>query len=304
MHLEKLDLNLLVALDALMRKRSVTAAAAELNLTQSAVSSALKRVRLHYGDEILYFDGQRMVPTPFGTELEAIVPDMIASLRGLSRMRAVSDLGRIERKFSVIASDYVSVVYVSELTRRLAEVAPGVSLSVIPFTDQAVRQFGRGAIDFMVGPVFAGEQSFRADLLFEDQFKCVLSRDNPVAQTGLTREAFLNSPHIVTNFFLDDGKSHFERWLQDQDLQIRVAASLPSFVVLPHFIAGTRNIATIHQRLVPHFEQLPGLMFFDAPIPIPPLQEILYTKGQLTHDSVARLMRNLMLDVGRDLRAS
>ena len=302
MHLERLDLNLLVAIDALMRTKSVTAAAAELNLTQSAVSSALKRARLHYADEILYYDGQQMVPTAFGRELEATVPNVIASLRGLSRMRANSELASMKRQFSMVASDYVSVVYLSELMRRLTRVAPGVSFVVIPFTEDAVRQFQSGKIDFMIGPEFAPADQSQAVLLFEDDFQCVASRDNPDVQGGLTEEVFRSSPHVVTNFFMGDGKSHFERWLENEGLKVKIAAALPSFVLLPHFIANTRNIATIHQRLVPHFASKSDLAFLAPPLAIPALQEFLVTKKQLMHDTEARLMHNFMLEVGRELR--
>lgn len=304
MHLENLDLNLLVAIDAMIRNKSVTAAAAELNLTQSAVSSALNRARQHYADEILYYDGRHMVPTPFGRELEAIVPDMIASLRGLSRMRASTDLSSMERQFSVIASDYVSVVFLAGMTRKLAQVAPKVSLLVVPFTQDAMRQFNRHKLDFLIGPPFAMEKGLLAEPLFEDEFKCVLSRDNPIAEQGFTREAYFSSPHVVTNFFLNNGKSHFERWLDTEAPPVTVAAALPSFVVLPYFIAGTRNVATVHKRLLPYFDSKPDLVYLDPPLPIPRLQEQLVTKGQLTHDSEALLMRKFMLDYGKSMQGA
>ena len=148
MHLEKLDLNLIVALEALMRLRSVSAAADELNITQSAVSSALKRARAHFENEIFYYDGRQMVPTPFGAELETIVPDMIGQLRSLSRMRSHRKLSDINRQFSIIASDYVAAVFLSNISRRLASIAPGITLSIIPLTDEAINRYHRGLIDF------------------------------------------------------------------------------------------------------------------------------------------------------------
>ncbi len=305
MHLERLDLNLLVAIDALMRNKSVTAAARELNLTQSALSAALKRARQHYDDELLYFDGQQMVPTPFGRNLQDEVPDIIARLRGLARMRARSELANLHRRFSIIASDYVAVVYLSKLVRQLAEAAPGISIVVLPFTDNTVRRFHRGAIDFMIGPGFATDDLGQIDELhplFSDSFLCAVARDNPLLTDGLTQQAFRDAPHVTTNFYLENGNSHFERWLVDQGLNVRVVAALPSFAVLPHFIAGTRNIATIHKRLVPHFQSNPQLVFLKPPYPVPILQENLITKQQLTYDTEARLLRQFMLRIGQDMR--
>lgn len=299
MHLEKLDLNLLVALDALLRRRSVTAAAQELHITQSAMSSALKRARQHFEDELFHYDGQTMVPTSFGRTLEQRIPDMVTQLRALSRMRSKSDLASLNRNFTIIASDYVAAVYISALTKRLGQVAPHVSLSVVPYATEALRQFQRGVLDFLVGPDFALEASYTARPLFTDRFKCVLCASNPLSRTGFTAEAFFAAPLVVTNFFLEDGKSHFERWLARQARDVRVVASLPSFVVLPHYIAGTPNIATIHERLVPHFAGVPGLAFVDPPIAVPQLQENMVTADKHFYDTDAQLLADVMLEVGR-----
>ncbi len=301
MHLENLDLNLLVAIDALLRRRSVTAAAAELHITQSAMSSALKRARLHFEDELFYYDGQRMVPTSFGAELEARIPDLVALLRSLSRMRPANELATLNRHFTVIASDYVAAVYISALTKRLATVAPRVSLSIVPFTQEAIRQFQRGVLDFLIGPDFALTPQYNAEPLFRDRFKCVLWKDNPVLAKGFGSDDFFGSPMVVTNFFLENGKSHFERWLEDQAQEIRVAASLPSFLVLPHYVAGTTNIATVHERLVPHFRGFAELAFVDPPVEVPPIQENLVTAEKHVHDTDAKLLAAVMRTVGREI---
>lgn len=304
MHLDKFDLNLLVAIEALMRRRSVTAAAEELRITQSALSSALKRARLHFGDELLFYDGQSMVPTSFGRELEDLVPDMIAQLRAIARMRADSDLKNINREFSIIASDYVAAVYISELSRKLSGAAPGISIRVAPFVEDTISQFKRGVIDFLIGPAFSLEEGMNSQLLFEDTFQCVLWRENPLLPDGFTPDAYLSSPLVLTELFLADGKSHFEHWLAQQTATPTVAASLPSFLLLPHYIAGTQNIATIHKRLVPHFASHEELVFVDPPIPVPPLQEFLVTTRKHLHDSEAKLLQHKMLEVGRELAKS
>ncbi len=301
MRLENFDLNLLVAIDAMLRRRSVTAAADELHITQSAMSSALKRARSHFEDEIFYYDGQNMVPTSFGRELEHRIPDMIAQLRALSRMRSGKEIAGIRRCFRIVASDYVAAVYVSELSKHLAEIAPNISLSVAPFTDEAVAQFDRGVIDFMVGPEFALQTHYISEPLFRDEFQCVLWRENPRLQGGFSEEDFYNSPLVLTNFFLGNGKSHFERWLAEQGREIDVTADLPSFVVLPHYVAGTMNVATIHRRLAAQFSSIPDIVFVDPPVQIPSLQEFIVMSNNHHYDKEAQLMAEVMLQVGRRL---
>ncbi|WP_439143662.1 LysR family transcriptional regulator, partial [Planktotalea sp.] len=205
MHLEKLDLNLLVAIDALLRRRSVTSAAEELHITQSAMSSALKRARQHFDDDLFYYNGQAMMPTSFGQELSLQIPDIVNQLRSVSRMRSTTDLRTLKRRFTIIASDYVAAVFASALTKKLAVLAPDVSLSILPYTREALRQFQRGTIDFLIGPDFALETKHSAELLFEDRFKCVLWKENSFANTAMTPEDFFDAPMILTNFFLENG---------------------------------------------------------------------------------------------------
>jgi LysR family transcriptional regulator, nod-box dependent transcriptional activator len=298
-HLEKLDLNLLVVIDALFRTSSVTDAAVELNLTQSAVSSALKRARAHFEDEILFYDGQRMSPTPFGQSIAGIVPEMVTRLRALSRMRAKTELVSLNRQFTVIASDYVAAVCLSAVSKRLALIAPDVSLAVVPFSEASMDRFHRGKIDFMIGPSFWSAADLNRAALFEDGFKCVVCKSNPFSKTGLTLDGFLNAPHVVTNFFVGHGKSHFENWLDEQNFNIKIAASLPSFVVLPHYISGTANISTIHKRLLKQIEHLEDLVHLDPPCEIPPLVEYLTWKDNQDFDVEAILMREFIMDIGK-----
>jgi LysR family nod box-dependent transcriptional activator len=297
MHLENLDLNLLVAIETLMRRRSVTAAAEERHLTQSALSGALNRARLHFEDDLFFYDGQAMVPTAFGRELEQRIPDVVTQLRALARMRATSNLERLNRRFSIIASDYISSVFLSALSKHLVTVAPNVSLSVIPFNREALLQFKRGIVDFMIGPKFSVEENYAAKPLFEDGFKCVMWRENEALRSGFTAEAYFGAPMVLTNFFLENGKSHFERWLEAQNKNVKVAASLPSFVVLPDFISGTQNVATIHARLVPHFRLADDLVFVDPPVEIPVLKEFLVTNKKHTFDKDAQLLAGAMHDI-------
>lgn len=300
MHLETLDLNLLVALEVLMRRRSVTAAAQEMHITQSAMSSALRRARAHFGDEILYYDGRAMIPTAFGQRLGERIPEMIGQLRTLSRMRPNDSLAALRRQFTMIASDYVSAVFVSALSKRLSHIAPQVTLSVVPFTQEAIARFQRGVIDFLIAPDFALKADYDAKPLFRDVFRCVLCRDNP-ALHAFTPEAYFTAPQVITNFFLENGNSHFERWLYDRGHPVSVAAALPSFVVLPHYVSGTRNVATIHKRLEPHFARMDALVFVDPPVAIPPLQEYLVTTSKHHHDIEAQMLEDVMVAVAQEM---
>jgi LysR family nod box-dependent transcriptional activator len=229
------------------------------------------------------------------------LPEMINQLRTLSRMRPNNSLATLRRQFTLIASDYVSAVFISALARRLSHLAPHVSLSVAPFTQEAITRFQRGVIDFLIAPDFALKSEYHTKPLFADVFRCVLCRDHPALKTGLTPEAYFAAPQVITNFFLENGNSHFERWLYEQGHHVAVAAALPSFVVLPHYLSGTHNVATIHKRLEPHFAGMQDLVFVDPPVAIPPLQEFIVTTRKHHHDIEAQMLEDVMLTVALDM---
>lgn len=304
MRLERFDLNLLVALEALLRTRSVSATALELHLTQPAVSSALARLRAHFGDEIFVFSGGEMTPTEFGRGLAGTVSDLVAQLRPLARARPSFDPSSLQRTFKIISSDYVSQVLLPRVSRRLALVAPKVSLQVISFGENAAAQFDRGSIDFQIAPEFLASTNRGAEPLFSDNFRCVVSAPNVSVEASLDLATFKSLPHIVTSFGVHDGKSHFERELESKNIRISIAAMIPSFVLLPYFVIGTQNIATVHRRLIDELPVDLPLRYFDVPIEIPDLKEVLYWNRYLDRDMEAMWLRDLIIEIGRSLGAA
>ncbi len=301
MRLEQFDLNLLVALEALLRTRSVSATAIELHLTQPAVSSALARLRGHFGDEILVFVGGEMTPTQFGRGLARVIPDLIAQLRPLARMRANFDPLSLHRTFKIISSDYVSQVLLSRVSRQLALFAPNASLQVISFSENAASQFDRGNIEFQIAPEFLVSGKYGAEMLFRDNFNCIVSTNNPLISDDLSLETFMRLPHVVTSFGTNDGKSHFERALDTQGISISVAATIPSFVLLPHFVIGTPNIATVHRRLIDELPKELPLRSCKPPIDIPDLTEMLFWSKYLDRDVEAMWLRDLIIETAKSL---
>src|SRR5205809_1062120 len=106
MHLQRLDLNLLVALEALLSTQSVTRAAEKLSLSQPAMSGALLRLRDHFGDPLIQRSGRNMVLTPFGADLAGRVGPLLEGFTGLVQMRPGFEAASSDRNFTIVASDY------------------------------------------------------------------------------------------------------------------------------------------------------------------------------------------------------
>ena len=131
MRLDNFDLNLLIAFDILVEERSVTRAARRLNLTQSATSAALKRLREAMQDEILVQHGKKMIPTPHALRLAPQVTAAIAQLRSLISASAAFDPLTSSRQFRMEASDYITTVLLVPLLSVLAREAPGACIEVL-----------------------------------------------------------------------------------------------------------------------------------------------------------------------------
>ena len=130
MRLDHFDLNLLVAFDALLAERNVTRAARRLNVTQSAMSASLRRLREAFGDPILLQHGKTMIPTPHALALAPQVSSAIGGLRKLIRPTTGFDPSTSSRTFRIAASDYVATVALAPLLRRLTRAARGVRLDI------------------------------------------------------------------------------------------------------------------------------------------------------------------------------
>src|SRR5580658_4699424 len=152
MNLNRLDLNLLVALDVLLSERSITHAAERLNLSPSATSGALARLRVYFDDELLTQIGRRMVPTPLGESLETSVRDCLLHVQATVDIRPQFDPLKSKRNFRLMMSDYVSTVLMPAALRRLQREAPGITIELIGNENEPWEALARGEIEFLVLP--------------------------------------------------------------------------------------------------------------------------------------------------------
>src|SRR6202789_1865685 len=136
MNLHRLDLNLLVALDVLLTERSITHAAERLNLSPSATSGALARLRTYFDDELLTQIGRRMAPTPLGESLQASVRDCLLHVQATVDVRPQFDPMASTRTFTLMMSDYVSAILMPLVLQRTQREAPAVVIELLANTSQ------------------------------------------------------------------------------------------------------------------------------------------------------------------------
>jgi LysR family nod box-dependent transcriptional activator len=271
--LDNFDLNLLVAFEILLEERSVTRAAQRLNVTQSAMSAALKRLRESFQDELLVLHGKRMVPTQHALTLAPEVGAALVRLRSLIATGTGFDPATSKRRFHIDASDYITTVVLVPLIALLQEEAPGVRLDLSLPNTESNRRLENGEIDLLITPEEFLESDHPRELVFDEGHVVVGCRDNPVFRRPMTREAFLSSGHVAVRIFGRD--SFIENILSKAVPERRIEVIAQSFIQVPWLLRGTRRLAVMHERLAKVSAPVFGLSFCDAPFDLPIMHEMM-----------------------------
>ena len=301
MHLRGLDINLLVALDALMKERSITRAAEQLRLSQSGMSTALRRLRDFFHDPLLVPIGRNMVLTPLGESLVNPVHTIILQAKSLIDHSPGFDPKTTERQITIMASDYVGVVFLPDLLKRLQVAAPGISVDLVLQEDHLHGPLDRGEVDILIVPRQALSPDHPSARLFEDEYVCIVWDESREFNDELTFEHYMTSHHVITRL----GKARapaFDSWLfQKFDRQRIVDVVTMNFTLVPHYVVGTNRIATVHARMAKIYAKLFPLRIVPTPFEIPRIVEFIQWHRYSDKHPVTVWLRDLMVEVGCSL---
>ena len=275
MNLNRLDLNLLVALDVLLDERSITNAAERLNLSPSATSGALARLRTFFEDELLTQVGRRMVLTPLGESLAGRVRDCLVHVQATVDIRPRFDPLSSKRNFKLMMSDYVSTVLMPAVLQRLQKDAPGVTIELIGNELEPWEALNRGEIDFLILPQHFIRIEHPAEVLFEDEYVCVCWSGNPHVGEEIGLEQCMQLGHVVARIGTQRPPTidawFFERFGHAR----RVEVIATNFNSVPHLLIGTNRISFMHRRLALAYAAGLPLRILPSPMPIPRLVEMI-----------------------------
>jgi DNA-binding transcriptional LysR family regulator len=273
MRFHKLDLNLLVALDALLRERSVTRAANRLHLTPSAVSNALARLREYFGDDLLVTIGRRMEPTPRAAALAEAVRDVLLRIESAVAAQPAFDPRSSDRVFRIFASDYTQVVLGPHLMALAAAEGFAGQIQFLAQVEYPYRDLERGEADLLIIPSEFLSHEHPSEVLWEEQFVCALWAGSKLAREELTLDRYLASGHIAMVPQGRDAES-YEAWLMHRrGVRRRLVATTYSFAALPALVCGTEWIATIHMRLARRLAAAWPLVLRPVPVPLEPMRQ-------------------------------
>ncbi|MET1067046.1 MAG: LysR family transcriptional regulator [Pseudomonas prosekii] len=245
--LRRIDLNLLVILDALLSEQHVTRAAERLHLNQPAVSHALARLRDQLGDPLLVRAGASLVPTPRALELMVPLAEALAQVQSLLSPNTF-DPAIAKRTFRLAMSDYGAAIVLPTLIRTLRREAPGIDLQISHASREGMLDAVlNGDIDAALGVFPELPNELRSAPLFEEHYACLIDRNSLPADGTLDLPTYLARPHVLLEM-RGSGTPEIERALTALRERRRVAISLPHWSVAPAFIAGTDLILTVASR--------------------------------------------------------
>jgi DNA-binding transcriptional LysR family regulator len=283
-NLSRLDLNLLVAFDALLTERSVTRAAARVGLGQSAMSHNLGRLRALFGDELLTRGAEGMRPTPRALALADPVRVTLAQIQAAVLQREAFDPSTAERAFRVGLADSIEVAVIPGLLAQLRHEAPSVGLRLRSINRNTVlEELDTGTLDLGIGVFDQGQMHHNRRALYTDSFLCLFNPAQVNFVPPITIEDYLSVPHVLTSL-TEDAHGAVDEALAKRKLKRSIALTTPGFLAVPFVVRRAPVITTMPSRLARYFADAFGLATSPPPIELPTFTISLLWHASFDHD--------------------
>lgn len=270
MDIRTIDLNLLPVLDALLRQRSATLAARELDMSQSALSAALARLRKLLDDDLFVRTGRGLLPTARASALAEPVAAILAQVREQVLRAGAFEPATAQRNFQLLLSDVGAYVLLPCIVRAVRQLAPQVSLTLHPLggTDIAA-ELTDGRIDLAIGHYPALPDTLFQRRLFDRHFVGLVRRGHPLASgSRLNLRRFAATPQLVVR--LTSGiQIHIDEGLAQHGLSRADTLELPSYLMVPPLLEATDYLAVVPGQLADAFVADGRLAVVDLPLPLP-----------------------------------
>ena len=302
MRLSSIDLNLLVALDALLTERNVTRAAKRVGMTQPGMSNALHRLRRLFDDELLVRSGRTFLLSPQGEALVAPIAEILAQIQDTLESRASFDPARDECHLSISASDYATLVLIGPLVRTLSVEAPGITVDVTPRSADVPGLLEGGKVDFVIEPLqLMNGVRFPRKRLLHDHWLSAVWAGNSEVGSRMTKETFLALGHLIYSIGSDHQLALPDQFLRASGINRKIEYSVESFLLAPFLLKGTNLTALIPARTRPAIEQSGDIKFVPPPYPVPDITEYLWWHPRRTTDAAHTWFRNRFVAVAADI---
>jgi LysR family nod box-dependent transcriptional activator len=277
MELSGIDLNLLVAFDALMQERSVTRAASRVGLSQPGMSNALARLRKLTADPLFVRDGLALVPTPRAQALRQPVRDALTLIQGALSPRPAFDPAQDPATFTISCSDYSLLMLIGPLVRHLAVAAPAVAIRVLSRSPDIVRLIRDGDVDLAIEPAeIMPEVALASVPLWADRWLCCVWEGNSVVGDHLTLEEYLRLGHLVYSMGRGQPVSMVDEHLARSMVPRRIEFTVQSFLLAPFLLEGTDLVTVVPEKAAPFLRRTAAVRLLEPPVQLPSITQMLW----------------------------
>lgn len=302
MNLASVDLNLLVALDALLTERSVTRAADRLGLSQPGMSNTLARLRKLFGDPLLVREGLTLVPTPRAGSLRQPVQEALSLIQHALEDRPGFDPASDHATFTVSCSDYSLLMLIGPLVRRLAAAAPGLTIQVLPRAPDAVRLLRDGEADLVIEPVeVMPDVALPSMRLFADRWLCCVWEGTAEVGDRMTMETYVRLGHLVYSAVRGHPVSFVDTYLAQAKIPRRIEFTIESFLLAPFLLQGTDLVTLVPERAISHLGRMAAVRFLEPPLHLPSITEMLWWNPRHTTDPAHAWLRARIAEIAAEL---
>ncbi|WP_369856626.1 LysR family transcriptional regulator [Candidatus Thalassolituus haligoni] len=304
MRFNKLDLNLLIALDVLLKERSITRAAEKLNLSPSAVSNSLSRLREYFNDDILTQIGRKMYITPLGEDMQDSVRNVLNLIESSILIQPNFDPATTDRTFSIFCSDYTQMVLIPHLLMLAEQQNSNARFRFLPQIENPHKSMERGEADLLIIPSDFVSAENPSDVLYEEDFVCMMWNDSAIAHTPLTVAAYANAGHVSMEPSAHR-RDFFSQFInQEYGINRHITVSTYSFAVLPSMVVGTENIATVHARLARQIARIWPLTIKPVPFAMARMKQCVQWHQYRNNDKGLIWLRELLVKATSQLDIS
>jgi LysR family transcriptional regulator, nod-box dependent transcriptional activator len=305
MQLNRFDLNLLIALDALLHEKNVTRAAERVFVSQPAMSAALQKLRDYFNDQLLVRVGRDMELTPRGLSLVEPVREALLRIQATLGTQPTFDPATVQRTFTLIVSADAILRVMPAVFRRLSREAPGIQCHVEHFSETTLSRLEYGDADLYLGlnslRLF-GLRAFPETLRIIDlrpvRWVCVVSRDHPSVGDQITEAQYLALPHV---FGWPSGHTipleELVRRLMNADIDVR--ATTQGLLEIPALIAGTELVATLPEHLAVTLEKFAPVKVMPLPFTTPETREVVIWHKRNEPDPGHAWLRDIIIEAAR-----
>lgn len=308
MNIGRVDLNLLVYLEVLLRERNVTKAANYLGISQPAMSNGLRRLRDLFDDPLLVRTSEGMTPTERAKELEPVIREVLLEVEKAVQPRAEFDPLSSNRVFRIMASDYAESTLIPSVLHRLRNEAPNLALDIMTPSDVSFLDVEQGKVDMVINRFDVIPQSFHQRTIWKDTFSCLLSVDNPILD-DFNLTSYLAAPHVWVSktgmgvgVGVDPGDVQRLGWVDEALAKIghkrRITVFTRHYQAAMLLAEQKDLIVTIPSKAARLKENSDSIVVKDPPFVIPPFDLKMAWSPLLQHNPGHKWMRRLVMEVG------